>query len=151
MKPYVHANNSVKKYGGVVEDYIEIHNFFDSSKSTFADVRHRALLHNAFGIFLSERMFGFDAKMLGELKVKYEWSDDEIKDIQKLFISSRSGNNTRIINSDNKVVQIRDLGEDHVLEDMRFIPSTSHFLENMKIQEWMGGRKVARKRIMKFD
>ena len=58
MKPLVHAQVSVKRYGGVVEDYIPIHDFFDSSKAAFADVRHRAILHNSFGIYLAERIFG---------------------------------------------------------------------------------------------
>ncbi len=58
MKPLVHAQISVKRYGGVVEDYLPIHDFFDSSKAAFADVRHRAILHNSFGIYLAERIFG---------------------------------------------------------------------------------------------
>ena len=58
MKPYIHARNSVKRYGGTVEDYQKIHDFFDSTKAAFADVRHRAILHNSFGIFLVESVFG---------------------------------------------------------------------------------------------
>jgi hypothetical protein len=58
VKPLVHSQISVKRYGGVVEDYIPIHDFFDSSKAAFADVRHRAILHNSFGIYLAERIFG---------------------------------------------------------------------------------------------
>lgn len=58
MKPYCHARNSVKKHGGAVDDYIRIHNFIDESKAHFADVRHRALLHSTFGIFLAERLYG---------------------------------------------------------------------------------------------
>lgn len=58
MKPLNHAMISVKRYGGAIEDYIEIHDFFDSSKAAFCDVRHRAILHNSFGIYLAERIFG---------------------------------------------------------------------------------------------
>jgi len=58
MKPLQHARNSVRKHGGVLEDYIPIHDFFDSSKATLSDPRHRALLHSTFGIFLVERVFG---------------------------------------------------------------------------------------------
>lgn len=104
MKPYLHSKNSVNKYGGKIEDYIEIHNFLDSSKATLADVRHRALLHSTFGIFLLEKVFG-----------------------------------VTITNSDGKVISVRDLGEDHVFEDLGFIPSPEHWLKNMKIQDWMGG------------
>jgi len=58
VKPWNHARSSAHKYGGKPEDYIELHNFFDSTKAAMPDVRHRAVLHNAFGIFLLERVFG---------------------------------------------------------------------------------------------
>lgn len=58
MKPYLHAKLSVKKYGGTIEDYIDIHNFIDSSKACMPDVRHRAILHSSFGCFLVEQIFG---------------------------------------------------------------------------------------------
>lgn len=58
MNTLYHAKSSVHKWGGTVEDYFPIHDFIDSSKATMPDVRHRALLHNSFGIFLVERVFG---------------------------------------------------------------------------------------------
>ncbi len=58
MKPYYHAISSAKKYGGVLEDYLPIHDFMDSSKATLADVRHRAILHSTFGCFIVEKVFG---------------------------------------------------------------------------------------------
>lgn len=58
MKPIIHARNSVKRYGGVVEDYYEIHHWFDSTKAAYANFGHRAILHNTFGIFLCEQLFG---------------------------------------------------------------------------------------------
>jgi len=30
--PLLHAKSSVKKFGGKVEDYIDIHNWFDATK-----------------------------------------------------------------------------------------------------------------------
>jgi len=42
-KPFIHAESSVKRWGGKPEDYIEIHNLMDSSKGAIADHRHRAL------------------------------------------------------------------------------------------------------------
>lgn len=50
MKPYLHAKNSVKSFGGKLEDYLPIHDFLDESKAHFPDMRHRAMLHNSFGI-----------------------------------------------------------------------------------------------------
>lgn len=49
-KPYFHSQSSAKKYGGIWEDYMEIHEFMDSSKAAFPDNRHRALTHNSWFI-----------------------------------------------------------------------------------------------------
>jgi len=57
-KPLLHAEHSAQKHGGIVEDYLPIHNFIDSSKAHVPDIRHRALLHNSFGIYLTEQVFG---------------------------------------------------------------------------------------------
>jgi hypothetical protein len=58
MKPIIHAENSVKKYGGKVEDYMRIHEWFDDTKAHIADHRHRALKHHTQGIFEAEKVFG---------------------------------------------------------------------------------------------
>lgn len=52
MKPHIHAESSAKRFGGLADDYLRIHQLLDSSKGTFADNRHRALTHNAW--FISE-------------------------------------------------------------------------------------------------
>ncbi len=104
MKPYIHAKIHVKKYGGVAEDYLDIDDFIDSSKQAVADVRHRAILHSAFGCFIVEKVFG----------------------------------RTRI-NSDGKEYSPRDVAEDHIMQDLGFIPTMEQYLNNMQIQEWMSG------------
>lgn len=104
-KPYIHATSSARKFGGVPEDYIEIHNLLDSSKGTIADSRHRALTHTAWFVgTILEKIFG-----------------------------------VTITNSDQKKISVRDIGEQHVLEDFggRFIPSAQDYLENMEVEEWM--------------
>lgn len=58
MKPFQHARVSVAKWGGKPDDYLPIHDFLDSSKAHFPDMRHRALLHSSFGIYIAERVFG---------------------------------------------------------------------------------------------
>jgi hypothetical protein len=50
--------SSVRKWGGCVEDYIEIHRWFDQSKAHVPDFRHRALRHHTEGIETMERIFG---------------------------------------------------------------------------------------------
>lgn len=105
-KPYIHAKSSARRYGGKPEDYIDIHEFFDSSKAALADVRHRAVLHSAFGIFLVEKFFG----------------------------STRT-------NSDNKVYSVRDIGEQHVMEDLGTIPTLEQWLTELPIEPWMMGKQ----------
>lgn len=41
--------------------------------------------------------------------------------------------------SDNKIVNTRDIGEQHILEDykFKFIPTVSDFLSEMDLQPWM--------------
>jgi hypothetical protein len=104
MKPHIHARNSVRKYGGKPEDYMPIHDAIDSSKSAHASMRHRAVLHSSFGIYLIERIFG-----------------------------------ATFTNSDGKIVSVRDVAEDHVIEDLGTIPSLEKWLDEMPMQAWMGG------------
>lgn len=113
MKPHVHARISVKTHGGKLEDYMPIHEFLDHSKSSVADVRHRAMLHSAWGIYLVGQVFG-------EL----------------------------MTNSDGKLVSVRDIAEEHVLQDLGFIPTMQDWLEKMPIEGWMSG---TRKRRQVFD
>lgn len=57
--PHTHAESSARRYGGKMEDYLAIHEFMDSSKTTFADQRHRALTHNMWFInHVLPRVFG---------------------------------------------------------------------------------------------
>lgn len=62
-KPFRHAMSSARKFGGVMEDYIDIHEFMDSSKATIADNRHRALTHNSWFIsVVLPKVFGSTRK-----------------------------------------------------------------------------------------
>lgn len=44
-----------------------------------------------------------------------------------------------LTNSDGKTISVREIGEQHVLEDFgnRFIPSAQDYLQEIEIQEWM--------------
>ena len=53
--PYHHSESSARKYSGKPK-IIVIHQWFDESKRSFSDNRHRALRHHAEGIFLCEQM-----------------------------------------------------------------------------------------------
>ena len=52
-----------------------------------------------------------------------------------------------ITNSSGIVVNVRDIGEQHVLEDLGRIPPVSDYLNNMVIQKWMGGPKDRTKKV----
>lgn len=56
--PYHHALSSVRKWGGTVDDYMEIHSWFDRSKEIIATFQHRALRHHAEGVYACEAVFG---------------------------------------------------------------------------------------------
>ena len=106
MKPFLHARVSVKRWGGKEEDYQAIHDFIDSSKAHVPDMRHRAILHSSFGIYLTERVFG-----------------------------------TNITNSNGKLVSVRDIAEQHVIDDLGKIPTVADYLDGMPIYSWLGGPK----------
>lgn len=47
-----------------------------------------------------------------------------------------------IINSDGKEVYVRYIGEQHVIEDLGFIPTLEDWFENMELQKWMMNRDM---------
>lgn len=104
MKPFRHAKGSVARWGGKPDDYMPIHDFIDCSKMAMPDLRHRAALHNAFGCFLVERVFG-----------------------------------RTLVNSDGREVSTRDIAEEHIQEDLGFLPSLEDWLDDMPMQVWHGG------------
>lgn len=104
MKPFLHARGSVAKWGGKPEDYMHIHDFIDSSKMCMPDMRHRAALHNAFGCYLVERVFGHT-----------------------------------LVNSEGREVSTRDVAEQHIIQDLGFLPSLEDFLDELPMSSWHGG------------
>ena len=107
MKPLIHATISAKRFGGEPEDYQAIHDFFDWSKIAYPHMKHRAILHNSFGIYLCEKIFG-----------------------------------TFITNKDGKKVSVRDVAEQHVIDDLGLIPTVQDWLEGLPMDKpWMRGEK----------
>lgn len=115
-KPYIHSVSSAKKYGGVAEDYIEIHSFMDSSKGAVPSNLHRCLTHQSW--FLSTILE----------RIKFKNSHE-----------SGHGFFPTIINSDGKHISVRDIGEQHILEDFKgkFIPTAQDYLCEMEFKNWM--------------
>lgn len=120
-KPHIHAISSARRFGGVPEDYEPIHAFLDSSKIAIADNRHRALTHNSW--FLTHVLE----------RVKFANSGPETADHRF----------PTVINSKGKAISIREIGEQHCLEDYkgRFIPSAQDFLSEIEYRDWMQNGK----------
>lgn len=104
MNSYYHAVIAAKKHGGMPEDYQPLYDFIDSSKASLGDVRHRAILHSTFGIFICEKVFGHT-----------------------------------ITNAEGKNIPTRILAEEHIMDDLGFIPTVEHWLGELPIRKWMGG------------
>lgn len=105
MTPLIHARNNVKIYGGTVDDYLPLHLWLDQTKLHVADLRHRVVLHNSFGIGLCEERFG-----------------------------------PYITNSAGRKVPTRRLAEQHVIEDIGFIPSLDQALQHTPITKMVAPR-----------
>lgn len=116
MKPYKHCLISARRFGGKFEDYEDIHNWFDSTKAHIPDMRHRALLHNAWGIYLCEQIFG----------------------------------RTRT-NSDGKVYSVRDVAEQHVIDDLGRIPTLTECMAGLPFEAWFGGPIRGSKKVYNLD
>ncbi|MBM3622815.1 MAG: hypothetical protein FJX20_19210 [Alphaproteobacteria bacterium] len=58
MRPFHHARASAAQSGRDWRDDLEVHEFLDSSKAAFADLRHRMILHSVdLGAELAARAF----------------------------------------------------------------------------------------------
>ena len=101
--PWHHALSSARRFGGVAEDYLALHSWFDESKLITADFRHRALRRRAEGIFMAERFFG-----------------------------------TTLTISTGRKVPVRLIGEQHVIEDLGFSPSSADWVRCIRPEPWMG-------------
>lgn len=111
--PLHHAMSSARKFGGVFEDYLPIHDWFDLSKEGFGDARHRSMRHHTEGIGWCIEKFGRYIKVVGP--------DGAYRNIS-----------TRMI------------AEQHLIEDLGFLPTMADWLKCMKLESWMIKRAMAR-------
>lgn len=59
--PHIHSISSVKRFGGKVSDYLELHRFLDSPKVTMNNNTARMLTHNTWFIYeVIPRVFGYN-------------------------------------------------------------------------------------------
>lgn len=129
--PYHHALSSVKQYGGIVEDYQAIHDWFDKSKAQRADPLHRALRHHSEGIFTCEEVFGNTITLstcarCGRTEERHVWVSGAVLLPPSECVSFKP-----------KVIPTRWIGEQHVREDLGFIPTANQWLDGIPMQPWM--------------
>jgi uncharacterized protein DUF6915 len=124
--PFHHAQSSVRRWGGTPEDYVKYHAWFDETKKSWADPRHRLFRHHAEGI---------------------AWMID-------YFMALDHRSTPVMINTDGRMVPLRYIGEQHVVEDLGFIPSMKDWIEQpdrlekieLPMKSWMalGAQKISK-------
>lgn len=107
---YRHAEASARKFGGTPEDYLKIHEFIDSTKRSFGDIRHRSIFHNTNGPWVCQEVFGVFIEIV-----------------------TKSGKKRK--------VAVREIAENHIIEDLGCIPTLDDWLCNMSCKAWMGGKQ----------
>ncbi|MFV0512532.1 MAG: DUF6915 family protein [Jhaorihella sp.] len=110
--PIHHAMSSARKFGGDMEDYLSIHHWFDETKESMPDARHRALRHHAEGI---------------------GWAIDNFGNYINV-----------IVDGELRKVSVRMIGEQHMMEDLGFIPTIADWMRIMPLQPWMLKKAMAR-------
>lgn len=111
MNSWHHAKSAARKWGGVLEDYIHIEEFLDSSKKIIGDVRHRAIYHHTEGVWLCQQIFG------------------------RTITVSRDGRALGV------EVPVRLIAERHILEDLGWLPSPADYLKDTPVATWMSGKR----------
>ncbi len=71
--PFHHSQSSVKKWGGKVDNYLAIHEWFDETKAHHGDFRHRALRHHTQGIYECQLRFGTVILIEGGRLIPVRW------------------------------------------------------------------------------
>lgn len=145
MNSWYHAKSSAKKWGGRPEDYIDIHEFIDSSKKIVGDVRHRSMYHHTEGIWLCQKIFGRTITVggiSGILEVPFELTDEEVQELKDKFENTPAGIPTIIQKGEPRrlrEVPVRLIAELHVEQDLGWIPSPKDYIDGMVLKPWMGG------------
>ena len=98
---FYHATSSAKAFGGVADDYIEIHAWFDRGRAGTSSILHRFLSHHTQGIADAVAHFG-----------------------------------STITISTGRRVPVSLIGEQHVTEDLGFVPTLDDYIGMMVAPRW---------------
>ena len=96
-----HAQSSANAFGGVMEDYLAIHEWFDRSRGGTSSILHRMLAHHTAGIQDAVAHFG-----------------------------------STITISTGRKVPVSLIGEQHITEDLGFVPTLDDYIGMMTCPRW---------------
>ena len=102
---YYHAASSANAFGGVPDDYLEIHEWFDRSRKGTSSILHRMLAHHTSGIADAVEHFG-----------------------------------STITISTGRKVPVSLIGEQHITEDLGFVPTLDDYIQMMTCPRWASKR-----------
>jgi hypothetical protein len=102
---YFHSVSSANAFGGVADDYLDIHAWFDRSRGSTSSILHRMLAHHTAGIQDAIAHFG-----------------------ATLTIST------------GRRVPVSLIGEQHITEDLGFVPTLDDYIQMMTCPRWTSKR-----------
>jgi hypothetical protein len=137
--PWHHAVSSARKWGGVPEDYLPVHEWFDETKAWCPDFRHRAIRHHSEGIFEAMKVFGTTVTLSTCAKCgRIRGSELDLATDERCL-----GSNPHDFMP--KLIPVRWIGEQHVQEDLGHIPTAADWLRRLTAEPWMNrSRKLSR-------
>ena len=102
---FYHATSSANAFGGVAEDYLDIHAWFDRSRGGTSSILHRMLAQHTAGIQDAVARFG-----------------------------------STITISTGRKVPVSLIGEQHITEDLGFVPTLDDYIGMMTCPRWASKR-----------
>jgi hypothetical protein len=134
--PLHHAQSSVNKWGGVLEDYLGVHHWFDEPKGWICDFRSRAIRHHAEGIAEAIKVLGSTITLstcgrCGALRGDH-YDADPLASRREMPLAEGFDHVAQV-----KLIPTRWVAEQHVKEDLGRIPTAAQWLSRIEVEAWM--------------
>lgn len=147
--PWHHAVSSARKWGGIPEDYVPVHEWFDATKAWCPDFRHRAIRHHSEGIFECMSVFGTTITLstcsrCGKPASEHFADAEDARLIRKTH-DDEPESWPKVCEFKEKLIPVRWIGEQHVQEDLGHIPTAADWLRRLTAEPWMNrSRRLSR-------
>lgn len=122
-KAFIHADNCVRKWGGIREDYQPISDLMDSTKATSASLAHRWATHNTWFIY------NVIPVVFGDTFINSDGREVSTKDVAELHCFDDYG----------FIPSLSDFTDKIEIEDWMFNGRGTP-PSNAKMAEWKGNR-----------